>query len=498
MKRKDIKNSSILHIQEIAHQKKSFARMVLQFFVWILVIAFVSTIGVMWDGQEQGFPVLIKTKYETVDISPQSFYMLERDRIDAQFKSNNIQVDPRLFNDFLNHSALSNTENIILQKSFFDDIKIKPSPKLFAQIQESAPHISVDILEYQYGMQFFNGVFGVLPSIATPTISDLYAYKELKEFTIVADIITLNKTNFMISQIQNNEINKYYQENAEKWAEKIVIQDFIVSNRGIAKLLIKEFQKFSNMNEGLVFLQNDPKWKKEIIVKRNKILTPLSNNYSQFIKTIMAFKNKNINNNYGLTEPIYNKGSYHVSLITNIGIFNDLSQKYKYQILLTYLKENHKKLSEKYSKEWEEAKIFFKKEIKDKKSFAKIEYSVKGSINNVTLPFSVIQTEITNITGVILATPIFKNAILLKEILNTPLYGTSKITSIDKSEEWLFAFRILEKNIPKKDDQPKMNFQQELYNYKVLNLQESFGNKLAKRYKLKTYSKELTNLNLEY
>ena len=482
--------------------KKSLTRIALQIFVWLLVIAFVSTIGVMWDDQGMGYPTVLESSTGKVDLSPRNLYMLEYERIDNQLKENNVDIDPRVYSRYLQNIALTNTIESFIRSTLYKDMGIKASLKMMKDIQNNTG-LSSDMVEFQYAESYYRGSLGVLPIFSAPTVSDMYVMNDLKDFNIATEILVLNKTNFLLAKISEADKAEYYNQNFINWLDRVEVQDFKVENRGQARRIIN-ILKERGVEETITELNSNEEWKNKVIINNNLTLTAQKESFSHLIEVLTTYKNKTQEDTLIITEPIYNNGDYHVSVFESIPSFDQLNIATQRELTIDYLTKNYDKILKTYKSEWDTTVKTFNEKVSEKLAFSTIANEVVGVVNHTTQPFTMLQKSITNVLGEALALPILSDPIVLKSVLETPAMKTSPVLEPKFSKDLLLVIRPLDKSYNRNTVSTEnllqdQNLQQNIFAYKQAMLQESLNSELLKkRYKIKVYPEALSNLNPTY
>ena len=481
--------------QEKTIDPKVIRRVILQAFVWVLVIAFVSTIGVMWDDQGMGVPTVVETSGSKIDLSPRQLYMLEFERLDETLREQNPNIDPRTINKYLVYASLTNTADMAVRQQFYNDIQLKPSDFIKSQMQGA--NINRDVLDFQYAESAFLSPLGALSSMGAPTVSDMYAYSDLKNFAIATEMIVFNKTNFLTVKVPEIDQENHYLENIGQWIEYQSVKNFQVSNRGQARRVIKTLKELG-LEEGILAIAKDPKI--GATYTPELMLTAGADTFDHMIEVVKAYKEKPVDTAYAISEPIYEDGSYHVSIIEAVTPFVALTPPLKANILQDYVLKNYKKLAKTHATEWDKATKAFEASLVSNVSFTTVVAENLGAVNHITTPFTMLNRVITNVTGAVINLPVLSDKNVLGALLDTPKQGISPVVDVKDEKELYIAFRPLFKNYTQ-DEEAAANvindaaLFQEVNNYKLTVLQTSLNNEnKKKRYKLKTYPEVLTNL----
>ncbi|MGL4393813.1 MAG: hypothetical protein ACRCS8_01100 [Brevinema sp.] len=483
-----MKKSQTPHIEvlDAPRVKNKIVKVTVQIFVWILIIAFISTIGVGL-GMDAA-PVVIRTKNSKIDLSPTSIFMIQRGELINQLESSSNPLkngDPRAYNREIDKYTLDSTMVSAAQKDLFTEISIKPSPLLRAEAR-----IPKEALDMQYGLEAFFGNLGAVTPIMMLTIGDMYAFHELSNFEIATEFITLNKTNFLISQISADQLAEYFDKNIERWAQKVNVSEFIFENRAEARKgskLISEKGYVEAMKE---FANNS-----KVSFNTNKTILADKQHYNYFTDALKSYTSKRGNGLY-VSDPIYFEGIYRVAVLNYAPTLTDLSPREVLELSEYFVRENYNSLSKTHARAWNEAKKSFETRIKNQDSFASIYTDISGAVHRVTAPFTVLSDSINAVTGERLTTPILEDTKIFQAILNTEINVTSFINKENKGE-WLFGVRPLSKEL--KETPVNLADQQKAYminQSKGRIVSQMFGTALLKRYNVKSDEKILTNLHL--
>ncbi len=461
--------------------RKSLSRIILQIFVWALVIAFVSTLGVMWDGSAGGFPVVIKSSKGEIDLSPSNLYMMEYNKLDEELRTNNSSIDPRMYTRYIKHASLTNAENTYTRQLFYQAIDIKPSPKSFQDIQMNSG-LSSNFIDFQYAENYFLNPIGILPVLASPTVSDMYALHNLRNLQIATEMLVLNKTNFLYSMVTDEDIYSYYQQNFEKWLDSITVQEIHVENRGQARKVINSIKEL-----GVEQFLSSP----DNSVSKDKVITVDSSNYTYVNEILLSYKS-----NKTIVGPLYNKGQYSVVIITNINPFEQLHAMIQNRVVLDFIEDNYDQLAKKYDSDWKTSINTF--QVSEDESFSSV--NITGVINHTLQPFTMIQTSVTNVLGASLALPLLSSPEFIRSVLYTPLNKASDTISINNE-----IYTIVRPLLRDHQQQNQLNAEsiyndpeiyQDTLQYKNYKLNESLNSDMLKnKFKITTHPKELTNIN---
>ncbi len=471
----------------VVSTRKSLSRIALQVFVWALVIAFVSTLGVMWDGSAGGgFPVVIKSSKGKVDLSPRDLYMLEYNKLYEDLKEDYADMDPRFYTKLIQNVSLTNTEKAFTEQLFYEDIQLKPSPKRFQEIQANTG-VSSNLVDFQYAEFQYSFPLGVVPMLSSPTVSDMYVFNDLQWLHIATELLVLNKTNFLFMQVTDEELSEYYYQNFEKWIDSITVQEIQVENRGQARRVVNLLKSHSQEEVFDMFATSN-----DTVISKDKTITIDSSNYTYANEILLSFKS-----NQTIVGPIYDKGQYSVVIITNISSLDTVSPSTKYNVMLDFITENYTALEKKYSTEWKNALSSFKVENND--SFGAIAEKVDGSVHHTIQPFTVLQYTITNVHGVQINLPVLSNPDILNGLLYTPLNTSSDVISV-QDELHIFVRPLLREHRQGQMSAEQIyedpNLYQNIYTYKEAKLKEMSSSKLLKnKYKITVDRQVLTNLN---
>lgn len=474
---------------------RRFVKLGLRIFVWILIISFVSTLGVVWEGQSNNMPVLIKTRSQRVDFSPTSFFSQERERINNELSNINQNVDPRVYNQYVNDAAFDRAITLALRNDFFKDIRLIPSKRILNTLTAQSVNTPQSMLAFYYAMQAMSGDLGVLPIVGEPSISDIYAFEPLEKMSLAAEVLYVSETNFYAEQISVEDKEQFFLENAEIWALYASVIEFSAETRASVKKAAELIQELG-FDEALNTFK-EQQWNKIITISSNYSMKSSFEDYNIFQNLIKTFKNKTGDQSFALSKPIYYKGRYKIFLVKDIGSYVSLPADVKSQLDQALVKSKFKKLSRQYSGQWKEHINTVKTKLSEEKSYSVLASEIPGLIVDVSQQFNLLQWDIKSVVGRSFTAPILSNRVLLSNFLYTPVGQSSEMISID--DGIFFVIKPLKKDMPSNNVEfSSKNFTVEafrnIYNYKMEVFDRNLGLDMQKRYRLKSDRDLLTNL----
>ena len=173
--------------------KELFKKIIVQFFLWFLIIAFVSTIGVTWNNNNQqnmNIRKIAEVNGKVFTYQPGSTfgYILNGVREQAN-KSSKGQVDAEAVNNYSIGKSVDVLLNIAMLSDFAKKVGISPSKDTMRAYIEymaggrlySTPQKGLlDYARMEYDNQAISGNNGDIMNAFSPvTIAELYAYFDL-------------------------------------------------------------------------------------------------------------------------------------------------------------------------------------------------------------------------------------------------------------------------------------------------------------------------------
>ena len=203
-------------------RKEIFKKTVINIFIWLIIISFVSTIGVYW-GQKINFEAIKIATINKKDYyyQPGSLftYILNRTResLDNKLKT---KIDYEILEKLVVNQAAQLLVTYGLIYDLANKIGITPSKEYLRAMLEYILRGSTSIapseglLEYlkmEYANTAISGTYGDIVNCISPiTVAELYTYFDLVNFTSVAEVVYLNLTNYFLNSLEKNEVNDYY------------------------------------------------------------------------------------------------------------------------------------------------------------------------------------------------------------------------------------------------------------------------------------------------
>ncbi|MGL5254668.1 MAG: hypothetical protein ACRC9L_06735 [Brevinema sp.] len=504
-KQNNKKPTSILHIQEIAHSRKKSTKISLQILVWLLIIAFVTTLGVTWgDAANNSLGNIVSTSKLKVDLSPSSIFFRERENLFDQVRENNSNADPRFVNSIVNTNALQRTESSAIRYNLIQEIGIKPSLETAELIRRNPAANAPYAVDYFYGVQALLGQLGVYFIISEPSISDLYAFNDVSQISIAAEALNFSITNFYSSQISLEEKEEYYFSHAENWADRVIAASFVTDSRSNALEISKVLNAYTNFTEGFkaataLIESKETRWLNSSYSDQDIVL-PQGNSFDLFSAGAEAYRSKSPEAEAVAAKPVYFQGKYTVLYVTSIGSYAALTPIVQEFLSTEMVSKRYKELDKSYKASYLSNLEVFKSEAAAGTPLAQIPAKVPGARYDISQSFSPLSGNITSANGSSFRVPILEDSQLLKALLfedGENVYLSKKF----KDTSYIVRALNIEKPSPKDLEidiaQASANPEnmQNIFGYRNTMIDGSLTTGLAKRYKLKSNSALLTNFN---
>lgn len=500
------KADSPLHIKDIAHSRKRSVRIVLKFFVWILIISFVTTIGVTWGGNGASYGNIISTKHTKLDLSPGGFFIRERENVYQNILTQNSNADPRRLNERVNEVAFERSKALALRNDFFTDIKLAPSPEMRETYRQNSGIASPAMISYYYGLQNIHGGQGgfnqlaLLGILGEPTISDIYAVNDISRLEIAAEGIVLSITNFYASKVPLEEKEAFYIKNAALWADRVVAASFSTDSRSNAFELAKAVTNKADFTESIKLVREmiagKGRWS-NTTYKEQELFSPEDGKFELFRAGVKAYQNKKIPD-FGVSEPIYQNGSYTILVVTSLGSYEALNPFIQQMMNVALVAKNYKELNRQHKAEWQAALQTVKTSVAEGKSFAEISEQAPGLLVDVSDKFNPLSEMALSLSGAPFAAPVLEDPRLMSSLLITK---KPELFADKNNADTHYAVRALQIKTPTQKElqiDPAAAFTntallQNIYGYRVAQLDQGLSYGLEGRYKLKSNRALLTN-----
>ncbi|MGL5722306.1 MAG: hypothetical protein ACRCY4_07905 [Brevinema sp.] len=499
------KPDSILHIQEIAHSRKKSTKILLQILVWILIVAFVTTLGVTWgDAANNSLGNIVSTSKLKVDLAPSSLFFRERENLFAQITENNTNADPRIINSIVNTNALERTEASALRYNFIQDIRLKPSVESAELIRQNPASTAPYAVDYYYGIQSLVGQLGVYFAIAEPSISDLYAFNDVSRLGIAAEALEFSTTNFYGAQIPLEEKEVYYSSHLTNWADRVVAASFVTESRSNALEISKILVAYTNFAEGFAAAKalidsKEDRWTNSSYADQD-IIFPQPTTYDLFMAGADAYGKKSPEAEAAVATPVYFQGKYTILYVTSAGSYAALTPIVQQFMSSEMVSSRYKELEKTYKTAYLSNLETFKAEAAAGTPLAQIPAKVDGARYDISQPFSPLANSVSSVSGAVFVAPILDDPQLLKALLFS---NANDVISSKKYKDTSYIVRALNIEKPRPEDleidiaQAAANPQnmQNIFGYRSTMIDGSLSKGLAKRYNLKSNSALLTNFN---
>lgn len=333
--------------QKKKQRKALIRKIVINTFVTLLIIAFVSTLGVYWGSNQNVKSVKIaeinKVVYTYQPGSPFSYiYYGIKDGMNRNF---NGQVDSTYINQF----ALSRSVQLLINYGLIQNVAaqngVEPSKEMLRNILEYTVRGQLrttpdkGLLEYgrmEYANMSLSGENGdILNALGPISGGELYSYYDLENYTADAEFLFINVTNYIVGKVNESDVASYYETNIQRYATEAVVDDISVKSKAIAF----EVSKFAS----------EKGWEQALETYKGKYGTvskvTLKNAPGTSKRFAMVIKG---NRGQTLDKPQFESGEYHVMRIQSFPDFKILSKDLKASVNSDYVLANFASLKTKY------------------------------------------------------------------------------------------------------------------------------------------------------
>ncbi len=265
-------------------------------------------------------------------------------------ESLNRQYQGLLSDDFLAQYAFGQSVQLLVNYAlifdFCKNVGITPSSEMIRQSLQgrflgTPPAGLVEYLDFQYANQAVLGNNGDIMNATAPiTFGELYSYFDLVNFTATAEAVYVEITNYLIEKVTPMEADEYYIENISTYADHVVINDIVVTNKALSREII-----FTAKTNGWNYVID--KYASQISYTPNLMLS----NAAGMTKRFNAALTMSADSVY--TNSIYENSVYHVIQVVSFPNFESIGS-HSQEILKTrYVMDNFASLKQKFIPEIE-------------------------------------------------------------------------------------------------------------------------------------------------
>jgi hypothetical protein len=372
--------------QKRKERKEKFRKFVVNFFIWLLIIAFVSTIGVYWGERVNVRAVkVLKIGRDVYYYQPGSVVnytlLFMRDRLASILPST---LDSEVFNEFLFREGIDRVFNNGLIYAFAKENNVLASKDVIKFIITYAVRGNLDrtpdkgLLDYakmEYANMALAGENGdIMNCLGFASSSELFSFYDLYSFKASAEILYLNYTNYIAKKIPLDELKGYYEKNIDKYINEITVDDIAVKSKELAT----EIHRFVNENG---FENAVSKYKDKMTLTKNLVLSKKTG-YAKRFELALKHKEGEV-----ARKVQFENGEYHILKVVKVMDINFLPKDLKNELKNNYITENKKELISKFERELNELYDNIKKMLNEGRDFKEISKTYDVSyyrINNIT------------------------------------------------------------------------------------------------------------------
>jgi hypothetical protein len=341
--------------QEYQKQRKAretFKKIVINVFIWALIIAFVSTIGVTWNSNRRSADIfkVVQVNGRLYDNRPGAtfnyIYSATRDQISRNDK---VDMDSRELEKVSVERAADILQNYAMLLDFAQKNGVKPSQEMLRGVIEaltgratSVPTKGlIDYATMEYVNASLTGNQGDLLSAFGPvTLPELYSYFDLVNFTVGADVAYIDVTNFIQSRIADAELQSFYQSNISHFAGEVKVDELSVSNKTFA-YQVAAFAGSNGWDKTLEAYRSNTVYTNNLVLRGE---SGLSKRYVAVLTNVAGSV---------LKKPQFENGVYHIIRVDSFPDLNNLGATYKTNVLMEYVLKNYSNLSARFSPQLE-------------------------------------------------------------------------------------------------------------------------------------------------
>ncbi|MEJ5283976.1 MAG: peptidyl-prolyl cis-trans isomerase [Brevinematia bacterium] len=475
--------------QKKKKRKEAFKKFVINFFIWLLIIAFVSTLGVYW-GKDVNVNVIkiAKIGKKSFNYHPGSIFnyilIFNREKL-ANFLPRNIDQDT--FNNFLINYSVENLLNNGHLYVFGKELGLSPSRDILRNIIEynikgaltGSP--SKGLVDYAY-MEYVNHALAsengdIMNALGVVTMSELFSYYDLFSYYAEAEIVIFDYTNYVAKKITDDELEAYFNKNFSNYVSEIKIDDIAASTKELAS----EVHKYAKEN-GFDKAVEQYKSKAKVSTISLTRKTGMAKRFELALKLKEGEVAQKVQ---------FENGEYHVIRLKEITKFSSLKPEVKKDLLVSYLMDNKETLLKKYKEEIDKVLSEANNLIVNGKSLKDISTYLSANFykaNRIVPVSRYIYSEDKKIIPISLE----ENPEVIDSVFTSEL---NKIKVINKDKYAIFL-KAISRKTDKNFSYTNINQEvmKEYMQYKASAISRDWMNSLEKRYKATVYTNEIEKL----
>ncbi len=474
--------------QKKKKRKEAVKKFILNFFVWLLIIAFVSTLGVYWgkDAYVNVIKIAKVGKKEFNYYQNSLFHYLlisNREKL-AYFLPKSI--DQKTFNDYVISYTIETLLNNAYLYNFAQEIGLSPSKDITrfliennikSQLTRNPPKGLIEQAFMEYANFSLASESGdVMNALGVVTISELYSYYELYSYVADAEILIFDYTNYIKKKITDSELESYFNKNYSNYVTEIKVEDIAVPTKELASSIHK-YAKEKGFDKALNEYKSKVKYSIETLSRKSGT--------SKRFNLALNFKEGDV-----ADKVQFENGEYHILKIKEIPTFSKLTKEIKDELYLNYLLENKNSLLTQYKDEIEKTILEVNKLIESGKSFKDVSIALNSKFYKAT-KIATVSKELYEDKKII-PIRLEDNPELIDYIFTSPL---NKVSIINKDEYTIFV-----KPLSRKIDQNfsytniNQNVMRDYLHYKATAISKDWMKSLENRYKTVIYTNEIEKL----
>ncbi|MGC8765067.1 MAG: hypothetical protein ACP5QT_04200 [Brevinematia bacterium] len=478
-----------IEYQKKKKRKEAIRKFVLNFFIWLLIIAFVSTLGVYW-GRDINVRVMkiAKIGKETYNYQPGSVFnyilIFNRERF-ASFLPRNI--DEKTFNEILLNYSVESLINQGMLSAFAREMGLLPSKEIIRNIIEykikgvltRVPDkglIDYAFMEYaNFSLAGENG--DIMNSLGMVTSSELFSYYYLQSYIAEAELAIFNYTNYIAGRIAPEELKDYYIKNISKYVNEIEAEDVAVGSKELAYEVNKVAKE-----EGFDSAVNRYKDR----IKLSNVIYSRKTGVAKRFELALKLKAGEISE-----KPQFENGEYHIFRVKRIQEFENLSKEIKNELLHSFILDNKAVLLKKYSQDIDKLMEDVNSQISAGKDLKNIAASLNAGYYRVKNIFPVSRF-LYGEDKKPLPIDVGENPEIIDYAFTAE---TGKIAKIQK-EGYVIFIKPISRKVDSKFSYTNINenVMKEYLSYKASAISKDWMASLKKRYQYKIYTNEVEKL----
>jgi hypothetical protein len=242
-------NNKSLELQKKKKFKELLRKIVINFFVWLVIITFVISLGTYyWNKQNVNVVRVAQINGKVYTYQPGSLFYHLMSLVRDNITKNDKNTDAESMNVLAVESSIEFLTNYAIAHDFSKKVGVVAAPDILKNILEyrlkgrlaSAPDKGlVEFSEFEYANYAISGDFNNVLAVIPPTSGELYSFLDLANFTADADVLYMDISNYIIGKIKDSDVEKFYEDRVGKYASEVFVDELSVKSKSLAYEILR-------------------------------------------------------------------------------------------------------------------------------------------------------------------------------------------------------------------------------------------------------------------